>query len=253
MKCIVKEKRTKVRPVTDDDIRIAQLEGRPVPKAQRPVRYENLETGEEYLCLSGGFGWPGLKPGFSLVLAVQQSEDGKNHLYKTLEEVEEKNIQVLLQHSFDLFQKYGKSCKTIPWEWYGDPENGLNEFLYEFDTHLEKEDSFYLTYPPHFKEPNKFEIYCQTIFATLQEGNKRLFLGPCKRAQSYLNQFNDEQVYKGTPEDNPAISALGYAVSALTTWKPWLRDTSVPVEDEEENFEQIFLREANFFHQTDLP
>ena len=53
MECVVVEKRTKVRPVTDEDIRIAQLEGRPLPKAigmaEENTEKELFDTCERHL------------------------------------------------------------------------------------------------------------------------------------------------------------------------------------------------------------
>jgi hypothetical protein len=42
----------------------------------------------------------------------------------------------------------GKNCAVIPWRWYGDPETGFNEFLYEFNKHLKRsgcEGLYYFT------------------------------------------------------------------------------------------------------------
>jgi hypothetical protein len=254
MDCIIKERRIKGQRVTDQDKRIATLTGRGPLKAQKSVRYENLETEESYLCLAGGFAWPGLKSGFAVVLAVQQLE-GKNHIFKVLAEVEEKNMQNLLDRSFDLFLRYGKNCAVIPWQWYGDPESGFKEFLRRFNEQLRKEEhdhGFYLTHPPYFKEPNRFALYCRTIYSLLQGAEKRLFFGPCKSLPSYLNQLNDEGIQKGTPEDHPAVAALGYVLSALHQYEPWCREVEVLNKDRESYADYAVREQAQAFKDLGL-
>ena len=255
MKCIIKEKRIKGPRITDQARRIAHLTGQGPLKAQKSVRYQNAETREEYLCLWGGFAWPGLKPGFAVVVAVLEPERGKGLIFKVLEEVEENDINALLRGAFDLFQKYGKNCSVIPWQWFGDPESGFNEFLHRFNKHLEKaEDRHWLclSYPPHFKEANRFGIYCQTIHLLSPKSvpsdmhdQKRLSLGSCKRLQSYLTQLNHEAVHKGTPQDHPAVAALGYALSALYEYEPWLRDVET-FDRDREDYETNTIKEQSW-------
>ena len=75
MKCIIKEKITLGSEVPWPAWDMARIRQEPPPKMTRTVRYVNTDTHEEYLCLAGGFAWPGIKPGYAVVVAVQQTED----------------------------------------------------------------------------------------------------------------------------------------------------------------------------------
>ena len=75
MKCIITERIIPGPGINEAAIRIAYLDGEPPPRVTRAVRYHNTETSEEYLALAGGFAWPGMKPGFAVVIAVMENED----------------------------------------------------------------------------------------------------------------------------------------------------------------------------------
>jgi hypothetical protein len=226
MDCIIKERRIKVPRVSEHDRRIARLEGKKPPRAQRPVQYENLETGEAYLCISGGLAWPALRPGASVVLGVQK--EGESFIYKVLEAIEEPNVQVLLERSHDLFLKWGANCKTIPWMWYGNPEDGMNDFLLRFNVEMQNQDSkakyICITYSPYHDDPKCFTLHCHRILSMLQPGAKRVYLGSSRCLQSCLGELTPDVVSKGQVSDYPIVGALGYVLTALDSYSPWLRD-----------------------------
>lgn len=245
MECIIKEQRIKVPRVTDHDRRIASLEGKEPPKAQRPVQYENAETGDIYLCISGGLAWPALRPGASVVLGSQKK--GESFIYKVLEAIEEHNVQVLLERSYELFLKWGLNCKTVPWTWHGDPEDGMNSFLLRFNLEKQNKDSqakyFSLTYSPYHEDPKCFTLQCQTILSMVQPGSKRLYMGSSKRLQSALGELTPEVVSKGQVSDYPLVGALGYVLTALDSNRPWLRDVD-HYDGNAESFETFATNEA---------
>jgi hypothetical protein len=207
---------------------------RKVPKA---VHYRNNVTDEKYLCLAGGFAWPGAQPGFATVIGVQEGSSGEEPLYCLLAEREDNDVDSLLRQSRELWQLYGSNCREIPWSWYGDPNNGLNGFIQKFNKQQEKrgnERPFFLTSAPHQEEPNRFEIYCRTIRSFLQGSNKRLVLGSCDRLRGYLDHLAVNDVMKRTADDHPAISALGSALIALDTYQPWLMEITLPAARDDE-------------------
>jgi hypothetical protein len=220
---------------------IANMLGESPRKIPKAVHYRNIVTDEKYLCLAGGFGWPGAQPGFAVVLAVQENIDSEEPLYCLLAEREDNDVYSLLRQSHELWQLYGSNCREIPWFWYGDPHNGLNGFIQKFNKQKEKqgnEKPFFLTPAPYQEEPNQFEIYCRTIYSFLQGNNKRLVLGSCDRLRGYLDHLAVNDVMKGTIDGHPAIGALGSALIALDTYESWLTEMAMPatIEDECEDW-----------------
>jgi hypothetical protein len=215
---------------------IADMLGESPRKMPRAVHYRNTVTDEKYLCLAGGFAWPGAQPGFAVVVAVKESANGEEPLYCVLAEREDNDVYSLLRQSHELWQLYGSNCREIPWFWYGDPNNGLNGFIQKFNNQQDKQGDewqFFLTSAPYQEEPNRFEIYCRTIHSFLQGSNKRLVLGSCDRLRGYLDHLAVNDVMKGTSDGHPAISALGSALIALDTYEPWLCDLSPQMVDDE--------------------
>jgi len=235
MKCIIEEKiivDQKVFDAMETERHIAGILGEQPRKIPRAVHYRNRESNEKYLCLAGGFAWPGAKPGFALVLAVEEGANGEEPLYRVLAEREDHDLYGLLRQSCELFQLYGRGCREIPWFWYGDPNSGLNGFVLKFNKQQERqgnETPFLLAPAPHLGEPGCFEFYCRTIHSFLQNDNKRLALGPCGRLRGYLDHLTTENVVNGTIGEHPAIAATGYAISALDMYEPWLMDLSIPL------------------------
>lgn len=230
MDCIIKEHYVVGDVVSPASIHIAQQEGTRIPATPRSVRYRNTQTKEDYLCLAGGFGWPGTKPGSAIIVGLQESGDKDRPLIVTLEELEETDVRALLRKAYDLYEKYGLNCKELPFMWYGDADNGLNTFMYNFNGQLrrEKRKPFFLSPPPHFDKPNRFEIYCRTIYSHLQTTEKGLVIGQCAKLRSHLTTLNMEMIHKGTVDDYPAISALGYVLCALFEYKTWMVNLNIP-------------------------
>jgi hypothetical protein len=239
MKCVIKEHRTKGPPVTDIDRRIARITNTEI-RITRRIRYENMETGEQFLCLGGGFAWPGVKPGFAVVLGVQEREGG--HVYRAIAEAEAQDVRSLLQGTSALFLRYGKNCQEIPWMWYGDHTSGLTGLLHKFNEGLPIEDRFYLAMPPHHEDQNAFATYCQTILSVLQGQEKRLYLDSCDGLRSHLSTLDAEKAAKGNPGECPAIAALGYVLSAFYQYEPWRQSVDV-IQYPGDSYEEFAVRE----------
>ena len=231
MKCIIKEKITLGSKVPWPAYDMARIRQEPPPRATRTVRYVNTVTHEEYLCLAGGFAWPGLKPGYAVVVAVQQTEDEGAPLFKTIAEVEEYDVETLLQKTWELYLMYGVNCITIPWSWYGDPETGLSPFMDRFTRKLldtGEERPFFLVPPPQYREPDAFGAYCRTVYSLLRPERKQLILGVCTRLRAQLNEMGNLAAVTGNVEEYPAIAALGYVLSAMITYEPWMMEIEEP-------------------------
>jgi hypothetical protein len=202
------------------------------------VRYFNTETSEEYLALAGGFAWPGMKPGFAIIVAVKGDGDAPH--FKVLAEVEAWSVEELLMAAHELYEKYGINCRQIPFLWYGDTESGYSTFINRFNEELTKggiHSMFFLAPTPYQGSPDAFPLYLQTIYQLVDEKKKRLHFGPKSKLPSYLRQLSRATAHRGDEHTLPAITALGYVVSALTSYTPWLIDISLSVTDDHEPWE----------------
>lgn len=220
-KCIIEENITR-NSTTEADIHIARITGKQI-KVKTNTRYWNKETGETYLCLGGGFSWPELsKPGFVVIVGVQEVVDGVK--YNCLSELEEKNLNSLIRGAWDLYLRYGLNCGRIPWAWYGNAIDTRMSFLYRFNRqHPWAGKQFYLQLPPHFHEPDKEKAYAQIIWDELQRGKDRLNLKSCSRLLGNLSTVSPADP-KRVFDENPSVVSLGFVLSALDAYKPWLRD-----------------------------
>lgn len=243
MTCIITEKVAQTQ-LDIGERHISRILGESALQLPKSVVYTDTESGEKYLTLAGGFAWPGTRPGFIVVVGVQNIE---RPVYRLLTELEETDVRLLIREGFALYQRYGLNCKEIPWQWYGDPEHGLNQFARDFNRGRKTpKQMFYLTHPLHFGDSDQFGIYCRLLLSMLQRQEKMLFLGDCARLRSYLNVLDSEMVVKGRVEDYPAIDALGYVLSALHQYEPWLRRVAIEIShgSYEDEYEEYLSREA---------
>jgi hypothetical protein len=228
MNCVITEK-SSTPQVYLADVVIAHVKGEAAPRRVKNVRYENRETGEAYLCLAGGFAWPGTKPGYACIVAVLDTPDPHAAPLKIIAEVEDTNVPSLIEHAYALYETYGMNCSSIPWLWYGESDAGYDSFLYRFNEGVRRaEQQFFLVSPPHVELPNRFEFYCRVLYALLQGDKRRLFFFPESLLPAYLKNISPTDVVTGSTKDHPAISAAGYVVSALAQYEPWLASLQDP-------------------------
>ena len=218
--CRIEEIITGREEVLQAEKHIAFIRGETPRRLRQSVKYKNTQNGDEYLALYGAIAWPGYKPGYALVVAVANTKSDPVP-FRLLAEVEEKNTEALLRAAFDLYEQYGANCKQVGWIWYGDPDNGLIQFLLKINNEQRKmkETEHFLAYPPHYEEANRFEIYAHIIGLLLRQ--KRLDLGNCDRVKAYLQNLNEADIHATTAEYFPAVAALGYVITALYEYEPW--------------------------------
>jgi len=232
--CIIEEKFLKGKSASFYDRRIAYLKGQGDLQEVKNVRYRNVKTGEEYLALCLGFGWPGERYGFALVLAALENKKDKNRpIFKVLEEIEKKDVFDLLYEAHGLKKKYGEKCLEIPFQCYGDQLHTSNKFIEKFNDMFRvagKKEFFYLTthsiHSADAKEPDRFQFFCNMIYTLGKAG--RIKLKPHPRIEAYINLLGDDRVHKATAKEYPAIFALGSALLALYVYKPYLEGIEPP-------------------------
>jgi hypothetical protein len=202
--------------------------------------FRNLETGETYLWLAGGIGWPWKDvPGFVVVVAVGKmpGEGIDAPLFTCLDELETDRIEGLLEGCLRLQDRYGfRPGGNLFLNWYGDPDRfatPVNQFNLK---HMkERAEGVYPTAPLDFQQPNHFDLYRRRI-KSLAEG-KSLFAGKCTALRNRLQGLPKDQ----DSEDCPAIIALGGVVYTFSVYAPWtvraqVAESSIPTVDDEEKY-----------------
>jgi hypothetical protein len=199
---------------------------------KEPATFRNIETGETYLHLAGGIGWPCKDvPGFIIVVAVTKmpGEEGNDApLFICLDELESDRIEGLLEGCLRLRDRYGfRQSDTLFRTWYADPDRfatPVNQFNLKLLKEVKKIHGIYPTAPHDFQQPNYFELYkrrIQSLLTQTESVGKSLILGKCSGLRNYLQSLPPDA------EDCPAIIALGGIVYSLMVQTPWTIRTQV--------------------------
>jgi hypothetical protein len=181
--------------------KITELDGR--------FYYNDTESNNFSRILSG-VAWPGVKPGFVVIVAEDRVEDPSlrcRHL-RCLAEHEEQDIERLSKVCLDLRERY-QIEKLL-----GDATNeSVNELIYFFNKGLPDGVARLTIYDGAF--PGDLSYHVQLIKKVTQFVNTTLHLNKCNALHEYLSSFGPEDVRKGKPEDHPAVMALGFILSYL--------------------------------------
>lgn len=223
MECIIKEIQTKFYN-NFATRRILRLEGRPVPKPVKKVRYENLENGDRYLALSGGFCWPSAGPGFAIILAAQEVDD--KIIFKVLAESQERSPQLLISGAHDLWKKYGYNCIENRFLWFGDPDSTHQTFITKFNQNRprsRRNQDFFLAEAPHLKETDRFNYYASLIIQLAHNKIRRFKIDPsCINLLTGMEKIFPSDLNRRMITESPQINAVAFCLSALYEYKPWL-------------------------------
>jgi hypothetical protein len=206
----------------DPDDHIAQITGlRQVPA---PVYYRNIETGDEFYDICGALAWPSAdSAGFAVIVGVKKGDDPQEPALEAQAEVESPSVEGLLKACCAVRGKWG--FPDVLGVWLADQER-FSPILTDFNHGRKHQDALIVSTPYDFERLNRSEIYLQRIFELLRparSGEKRLFLGGCRRLQGCLRDLPHDAAQAGQIEQWPAAAALGYCVHTLLVLKPWLR------------------------------
>jgi len=229
------------------DIHIAQIKGKEIPRRKLAVRYQNLETGDLYLCLSGAIAWPGDKPGFILLGAMQEVEGKADPILVGIEEYQDSDIRNLILKARELSKKYTQNCAAVPFSWLGDPETGYNSMIDRVKWVFRKKQLYFnLDYPPHYDDKAAFRVYCRTIFSMAKKDIKRVLLSKCPILKGEIGfVLSDEIIQKSKVSDYPAVAALGYLLTYFIEYEPWLivEDLRPAIPTLFDDYEKVALKE----------
>jgi len=173
------------------------------------VSYRDAESNKGYLRIIGGFSWPGVKPGFVVVIGEDCVEDYSlkvRHL-RLLAEVEDSDIESLFQQCVHLRNRYQVQ------KFLGDTKNdGFMNFLYQFNRTQKKGDYRFDSLILQMAAfPQDLQYHAYIIKERLQQSTKSLHLGEKSLLKGYLMDLDKD--FTGGPLAYPAIMALGYCLS----------------------------------------
>lgn len=217
---------------------------------KEPDAFRNLETGDRYLWLAGGIGWPWKDlPGFVVIVAVGKmlGEGVDGPLFICLDELEDYRIEGLLSGCLRLRDRYGfRQSDSLFQIWYGDQDpfaTTVNQFNLKHMKEEENVRGVYPSAPLDFQQPNHFELYkrkVQSLLTRDEAGSKSLLLGKCSMLRNYLQNLPQDA------ENCPAVTALGGVAYSLSVYAPWaLRkqvaaEPTIPTVDDFENYAQWY-------------
>ncbi len=183
--------------------------------------YFNTETKEKYGEIAGGLAWPANQEGFLVIASVDlfgNTELGSRHM-RVLSAMSESNIDIFLRRALELQRKFSPFLGTI--RFYGDTTfPDMMECLDQFnrERRAQRLDPFYLTEAPEVKSPGKLEFYAQLLRRYTHPGKRILHF--CDTAlPGYLASISPGEIFSNLL-DHPPVAALGYALGALSRWKP---------------------------------
>lgn len=187
------------------------------PEWMPEIYYRHKKTGEEYLYVLGAFAMPGYdKPGFAVIVALDRYEDPHKgeRIIRVLEEYEAASIRFLVKGCLDMKEKY-----SIDHGFYCDVDDTTQQRIVDAVEVIDSEAEFYPIEGPYKQAEVPFSQYLRTLI----DCQRILDRGDCNKLKNYMENGprNTREASALKPEDNPAIAAIAYAVSALMVFKPW--------------------------------
>lgn len=195
-------------------------------KDDDPERWHDDANGHDYGRIVGGLAWPAQEQaGFLVVLARDLEPDASgNHHYWRLAEYESADLGELIRKAMDMRQEYHAR------DWVGNVGNKPALYLLgELMQRYPYKDRLSLDMAPHAGDSQGLAFYLGLIKEVVRPGKKRLHLGD-STLPGYLAQPQASDLHK-TPEDYPAVAALGYALAELFGWQGAIPTNTVSYTD----------------------
>jgi hypothetical protein len=177
--------------------------------------YQSSKKPSEYRRIAGGIAWSGVKPPFAVVIGEEPEEAGGKTRLRILAAAENFDLQRLLERCSQFRDEY--SCKT----WYGNPDDPeLSKALQEFDKkRMEKNlPPVHIAPAPHIDDLNPFGFYTDVVKKHMDAGDVLLGFGKAEQLKEYISKEPWRVGTGARMEDYPAITALGFALSALRVY-----------------------------------
>jgi hypothetical protein len=210
-----------VRRAREDDARVT---GQPL--VERPIYFENVETGQKYYWIFGCIGWPNIisdkpkaanRPGYIAIVGVIKGNKRppEQALYQILAESESHSVNVLITEMLRLREEWGFGLHPeLLHAFYGDQDRFIME-LATVNTLLTKQQrkSILITSPLDLDNPKSFDLYVRALTEVLNNQNQRLYYGRNDILKNRVGEYT---------EKDPVIVAMGGLVYSLSLQTPWL-------------------------------
>lgn len=187
--------------------------------------YQDQRNKKKYTRIAGGIGWPGIRPGFLVVVAEEfQLTPFLPNMIHILEEFESDDIDVLLKRCLELNEKY------LSEYWHAsDKDKASMEYVSLFNRELTRKVRVWPAI--------EFGLSLNIVRRRMQRENETLILGEQGQLlRSYLLEIPQDAVINGKHEMYPAVSALGAVVSAFDLFKA-VNETGQ--DEKEEDFDPL--------------
>ena len=168
----------------------------------------------QFKMICGGVSWPGERPGFAVVTAMDKLEHFDSHIY-LIDEFESFDIRELIRKCV------GLDCIYRPKRWIGDVKKGgverlIREMSKEAKLPIDtigtrKLLSIYSTPILEINQPYQYMLTKIKELLDPDPERRQLFLKDSK-ILNYLSAIEPNNIYKLEFGDYPAIEALAFAV-----------------------------------------
>lgn len=189
------------------------LEWKDVKNARLGEPFENKALKSCCKAVYGGVSWPGKRPGFAVVIAMDRTRRIDNHDVCLLDEFESFDIRELVRQCSVLDFKY------LPDQWIGDWKNDAAQ---QFMQQLESENRTHgrplnLSWTAMFDMEQLYPYILAEIRRLLSTDRRQLFLKDSK-IRGYLIEIAGGEIADLQRGDHPAIEALAFAVIEMRRW-----------------------------------
>lgn len=215
-----------VTPITQGERDFAIIRNLPEPKRDLKYYYRHKLTDAEYSWIDGAFAPPGYHyPGFAVIVALDRH---KNHEFgkrsiRVLEEFEpdtHNDIKGLIMGCIRLQNRYN-TYPLMQQGFYSELNEASTEQVSSviYDIHGDN-PKFWPIPGPYSDYGNPWKHYFETLMQYVSpKSDPQLDPTKCPNLSGYMSMIKKGKI-SIAPEDNPAVAALAYAVTALMMKKP---------------------------------
>lgn len=183
-----------------------------VKKAKLGQTFSNMEIMNSCKAVYGGVSWPGKRPGFAVVVAMNSKRHFDSYDICLLDEFES-------VHTRDLIRQCGVlDFKWTPEIWIGDYKNdAADHFIREMNTDREKQREkqgrkFVLNPTPMLEMEPLYPYILDELQKLLDKERRQLILKSDSKILNYLSEIEDGEAATLELGDYPAVEAIAFAV-----------------------------------------
>jgi len=183
-----------------------------VKKAALGHNFSKMEMMSSCKAVFGGVAWPGKRPGFAVVVAMDSKRHFDSYDISLLDEFESVHTRELVRQCGVLDFKYS------PERWIGDYKNdAADHFIREMNTDRKKQrekqgQKFVLNPTLILDMEHLYSYILDELKRLLDKERRQLILKSDSKILNYLSAIEPNNIYKLEFGDYPAIEALAFAV-----------------------------------------